>query len=359
MTIFVGAASTLLTGVLLLPSAWYSLLRLIGRPVVGPTWLGWLSDHTLPLILAFILTLFALLLGNFVSNNLRIAWLLLPPLQLLAIGLPVYILSSIGRWKISAGSPQRSWGVFSAGLFLGPLIILVLEVLAGASLVVLGLIYVSLRPDLQQELALLSEQIHAVGNSPDQILKILAPYVSNPWVILVLLAFLSGIVPLIEEAFKPIGVYFVAGSHLTAVQGFAAGLLSGTGYALFENLALSNSGVDWAATVIGRIGTGLLHITTAGLVGWALITAINQRKYLRLGVIYLVSVFIHGTWNALALLSAVTDLAGTGNLGGGINYLAQVSRWATLGLLIMIVIIFLVLLRMNRVMRRPAHAEVT
>lgn len=142
-----------------MPSAWYSLLHLIGRPVTGPTWLGWLSDNALPLILALILLLLALLLGNFVSNNPHIAWLLLPPLQLLAIGLPVYIFSSIGRWKISAGSPQRSWGVFSAGLFLGPLFILVLELLAGAGLVMLGIIYVSLRPDLQQELTLLSQQI--------------------------------------------------------------------------------------------------------------------------------------------------------------------------------------------------------
>ncbi len=323
--------------------------------------MAWLADHSLPLVLALILLLLTLFAGNFISNTPQIAWLLLPPLQLLAVGLPLYIFSCLGRWKISAGSLQRSWGIFSAGLVLGPVIILVLELLAGVGFILLGILYVSLRPDLQQQMVQLAGRINAVGNSPDAIVNILEPYLLNPGVILALFIFISGIVPMIEEVFKPIGAWFVAGSHLTAAQGFAAGLLSGTGYALFENLALSNTGSDWTATLIGRIGTGLLHITTAGLTGWALITAINERRYLRLGAIYLVSVVIHGFWNALALLSTVSQLdqAISGNLSSRLSYLAQVSQWATIGLAVMVVVIFLILLGMNRVLRRPAKQELT
>ena len=177
--------------------------------------------------------------------------------------------------------------------------------------------------------------------------------------ILALFIFISGIVPLIEELFKPIGAWFVAGSHLTAAQGFAAGLLSGTGYALFENLALSNTGSEWTLTLIGRIGTGLLHITTAGLTGWALITAINERRYLRLAAIYLVSVVIHGFWNALALLSAVSQLnqAVSGNLSSRFGFLTLVSQWATIGIVLMVIFIFLILLGMNRALRRPVKPE--
>jgi hypothetical protein len=359
LTIFVGAASAFLTGAMLLPSAWYSLLRLIGRPVTGPSRLGWLSDHPLPLFLALILLFLTLFAGNLIANNPHIDWLLLPPLQLLAVGLPLYIFFSLGSWKLSAGPLQRSWGIFSAGLVLGPVIILVLEVLAGVGFVLLGILYVTLQPDLQRQMLQLAGQINAAGNSPEAILKILEPYIFNPVVILALFVFISGIVPLIEELFKPIGAWFVAGSHLTSTQGFAAGLLSGTGYALFENLALSNTGSDWTFTLIGRIGTGLLHITTAGLTGWALITAINERRYLRLGAIYLVSVVIHGFWNALALLSAASQLdqAVPSSLSSRFGYLAQISQWATIAIVGMVVVIFLILLGMNRGLRRSAKQE--
>lgn len=358
ISIFIGAASAFLVGVLLLPSAWYALLRLMGKPSMGPAWISQSSSHTFPLVLTLILLLLAVFAGSYVSNSPRFAWLLLPPLQLMAVGLPVLIFSSIGRWKLSAGSPQRSWGIFSAGLVLGPAVILVLEMLAGAGLFLLAILYISLQPDLQREMMLLMERLNAARNSPDTILNILQPYLSRPLVLLAIFAFVSGIVPLIEELLKPIGAWFVASRRLSAAQGFAAGLLSGTGYALFENLALSSMGNDWTITVIGRMGTAVMHITTAGLIGWALITAINERRYLRLGIIYLVSVFIHGLWNSLALLTAVSDLnlAGTGSQGSS-NNLAMISQWAAIGIGIMVVVVFLVLLRMNRALRRTEQPK--
>jgi hypothetical protein len=358
VTLFIGAASGFLVGVLLLPSAWYALLRLIGKPSMSPAWVSRASNHPILLVLALILVLLALMAGNFISNNPRIAWLL-PPLQLMAVGLPVFIFSTIGRWKLSAGSPQRSWGIFSLGLVLGPAVILVLEILAGIALFFLAILYISLQPDLQREMMLLVQRLNAARNSPDTILSILRPYLTQPLVLLTMFAFVSGIVPLIEEFLKPIGVWFVAGRRLSAAQGFAAGLLSGTGYALFENMAVSSIGNNWAITVIARMGTAVMHITTAGLMGWALITAINERRYLRLGVIYLLSVFIHGLWNSLALLSAVSDLslAGTDSQARAINNPALISQWAAIGIGIMVVVVFLVLLRMNRVLRRAAKPE--
>jgi hypothetical protein len=358
-TIFIAAASAFLVGVLLLPSAWYALLRLIGKPSISPAWTSRSSNHAVPLVLALILLLLALLAGNFASNSPRFAWLLLPPLQLMAVGLPVFIFSSIGRWKLSAGSPQREWGIFSAGLVLGPAIILVLEVLAGVGIFLLAILYISLQPDLQREMMLLVERLNAARNSPDTILSILQPYLSRPLVLVAMFAFVSGIVPLIEELFKPIGAWLVAGRRLSAAQGFVAGLLSGAGYALFENLTISGMGNAWTITVIGRIGTVVMHITTAGLIGWALITAINERRYLRLGALYMASVFIHGLWNSLALLTAVSDLnlAGTGGQSSAINRLAMIGQWAAIGIGILVVVVFLVLLRMNRTLRRVEQSN--
>ncbi len=353
LTIFVGAASAFATAVLTLPSAWFSLQRLISRPVTSPAWLRWLSNNPLPLAAAVVLLGLSLLVGNFAANNPRLALLLLPPLQILAVGLPLYVYSTLVRWKISAGTPQRNWGIFATGLVLGPLVIIALELLAIVIFAVLAILYVSLQPNLMQELAALGERISAAGNSPDAILRLLEPYLLSPLVILALLLFISGIVPLIEELLKPIGAWFVAGSGLTAAQGFAAGLISGTGYALFENLALSNTGTDWTITLIGRIGTGILHVTTAGLTGWALITAVNERRYLRLGLVYLVSVLIHGTWNALALLSAVSqlDLPGSAALSSSLKDFAVVSRWAYVGMVVLVLLLASGALLMNHSLR--------
>jgi hypothetical protein len=50
------------------------------------------------------------------------------------------------------------------------------------------------------------------------------------------------------------------------------------------------------------MGTGVIHILTSGLTGWALALAWRERQYLRLGLVYLGVALIHGLWNGLTLL---------------------------------------------------------
>jgi hypothetical protein len=57
-----------------------------------------------------------------------------------------------------------------------------------------------------------------------------------------------------------------------------------------------------------RIGTGLLHITTSALVGAAIVTVWKERRYLRFLGTYLLAVFLHGLWNALAIFYSYTSL---------------------------------------------------
>jgi hypothetical protein len=42
--------------------------------------------------------------------------------------------------------------------------------------------------------------------------------------------------------------------------------------------------------------------------GWALVLAWQERRYLRLGLTYILAVAIHGIWNGMVILTAVSEL---------------------------------------------------
>ena len=122
------------------------------------------------------------------------------------------------------------------------------------------------------------------------------------------LAVLSGIIPLIEEILKPLALWGLAGRDLTDQEGFVAGLLSGAGFALLENLLYFTNiltAEGWSFMVIGRAGTGVLHMFSSGLVGWALARAWRSGKWPFLGGMTLLAVAFHGLWNAFALLGGL------------------------------------------------------
>jgi hypothetical protein len=95
---------------------------------------------------------------------------------------------------------------------------------------------------------------------------------------------------------------------LTPAEGFTAGVLSGAGYALFESLALSSSAEEWAPLVFARMGAAVIHILNTGMVGWALVLAWREGRYLQLAATYLAAVLIHSLWNTLALSAALSEL---------------------------------------------------
>ena len=107
-------------------------------------------------------------------------------------------------------------------------------------------------------------------------------------------------------------MWLLLGRNPTPAQGFAAGLLSGAGYALFENFSLgAGAGEEWAMVVVVRIGTSLIHILTTGLLGWALSLVWTEKRYLRLGLSYLLAVAIHALWNGMVIITAISELFGT------------------------------------------------
>jgi RsiW-degrading membrane proteinase PrsW (M82 family) len=348
--VFLISAGTFLGSFLLLPSAWYSMLRLIGRPREEPGRLEILARSlTRPVLLVLVIIL-VVLLGDFVSRLGRLEWVLLPPLHVLAVGLPVLLLAYLGWRGLPTGPLQRSWGVFASGLVLGPLLTLVAELIAILGLVGLGLIYISMRPDLLQELMVLGEQLENFREAPEQALPLIRPYLSQPAVIFLVFSFTAGIVPLIEELFKPVGVWLLAGRLLSPAEGFASGVISGAGFALFENLAFTSTGGEWTASVVLRMGTGLLHILTAGLTGWALALAWSHRRYLRLLVIFFCAVLLHGVWNGLALVTTASILNLPGEIDG-----QTLASMAAVALISITFISFAILLGLNRALGRDQN----
>lgn len=299
-------SSGVMIGLLLVPSVVYPVQRLLGH---RPSRLVPTSPWLRPTLLIFALPLL-LLAGWWISQQGAALQLILPIFHVPAIGIPILWLSYLAVRDLPLGSPQRAWGLLGSGSVLAPLFILFAEVLVLLAGVITWSIWMSGQPGMLDELSILAERLRQAGNSPQLIAHIISPYLKDPLVIFSAFTFAAVIVPLIEEAIKPLGVWFLAGSRLTPAEGFTAGILCGAGYALVESLTLSaDSGNDWVSLVFARIGTAVVHILTSGLTGWALASAWREKRYFRLGVTYLGAVLLHGLWNGLTMLIVIADLS--------------------------------------------------
>ncbi len=72
---------------------------------------------------------------------------------------------------------------------------------------------------------------------------------------------------------------------------------------------MSVNSQEWGVVVAARIGTGAIHILTAGLMGWGLASSWRDRRYGRLPLIYLLTVGIHGLLNGFTLLYMATEFS--------------------------------------------------
>ncbi|MGD8455769.1 MAG: PrsW family glutamic-type intramembrane protease [Anaerolineales bacterium] len=305
--IFTYALTALFVSLLLLPSVVYSFSRIVGREVsLGKPW------RTLLRVARpkWLIILFPLLLviGHFANKQEPLSWVLLPPVHVLAVSIPVSWLAWLGIRKLQKFSSQRLWGIFNTGLVMGPAIIFTLEIIVFIVVIFVAVFAFAFNPQNILELEQFAGGFdEIIPGSPEE-MAVLTHMLNNPSVIFFMLFFLSVIVPLIEEAFKPIGVWFLAGRNPTPGDGFVAGIISGMGYALFENLGNISLGLSWSTLVLARVGTSVMHIFTAGLIGYTLALAWKENRYLRLGAAYVLAVVIHGLWNAFTILSTVAGL---------------------------------------------------
>jgi len=345
----VGAQQTILLvvfafeGLILLGTTFISFQRFLNKPLAEqdssfniPTWL---------VATAVLVAGLSLLIGYQIVESGTANWLLLPILTLPAVVLPLFVVLGLGIRKLPLGTRWQSWNVFGLAMTLSPFILIFLEVIALSVIVLIVILIVMTQPGFEAQIQRLSQQILVLDPQSMAAQRLIAPYLVRPEVIAVALLYFAMIVPMLEEIFKPLGVWFFANKLTSPAQGFALGALSGSAYALVETFGVSAQTADWAGLLLSRIGTGILHITTSALMGAAIVYAIRERRYLRLLGIYFVSVSLHGLWNTLAIFFAFSNIA---------NYFELESPFTDIGtslnvaMAVLVVILLVILILSNR-----------
>ncbi|MBN2047494.1 MAG: PrsW family intramembrane metalloprotease [Anaerolineaceae bacterium] len=290
------------TGLLILPALVNQLLHLSGR---APRRLPAFFQQ--PMQLANLLLVFWLGLmisAWFLSQNDAAAWWALPILQVPAMAIPLFWIFQVATRNWRPRKARRNWNLLGINLSLLPITVILFEIGLLAIMFGFGMLWLFNHPDLMQQLNADINQISAANFNEETLLRIAEPYLTNPMLIFLALLMIAGFVPVIEELLKPFLVWRWAKHPLSPADGFVIGILGGLAFALWENLSALGSiaASEWTFVVIARYGTSILHMATAGVMGWAWMSTWQDRNYWRVGVSFFVVLVIHGTWNLFTLL---------------------------------------------------------
>lgn len=294
-----SASGALWAALLLAPSLIFSLAHLLQRPLPATS----RSRSLLP-ALTFVLLPLVILAGRWLLEHGHL--ILLPPAHILASSLSVAGLVWLSIRKLQLGGRRLVWGGFASGLTAAPLTSIILEAVVGISLVLLAMIYISSNQELLSQLPHIENVLPHI-ETREEVQSLLGDFFSNPVLLGLLLTDLSLFTPLIEELFKPIALWLLIWRRpFTSAQGFAIGVLGGAGFALLENLFSGANTAEWVFTTTVRFGATAFHIATAGLMGWAIVRAKNEARYLDVFLIYGFNILLHGLWNGIVVLQGFT-----------------------------------------------------
>ena len=298
----------------------------------------------------------------FLAGSVLLAWLTTLPafepvpawirslLSIVLVVVTAWWVVVLGSFRLPRLTGQKQWGLVNFANFVTMPVILVIETIVFALGVGLLIAWVMQKPEYAYIINQVQNLMYVNFDTMPLIIEELTPLLQDPAVITAVLMAFALVIPLIEELFKPLAVWFFIKRQWSPAEGFVAGMICGAAFSAVESaLALASiSGESWLPLIAARAGTALLHITTAGLSGWALTSAWRDGRYLRVGFTYLLVVLLHGIWNFLAISVAYTSLVE----GNAINFqvgLASVAPWIMGGL----VVVFLALLvGMNLQLRR-------
>lgn len=291
--------SLLAIGMLMVPATYLSFRKLSdpssGEAPLQIPFAPWQIAIVLPLLA---ITLF---LGYLTIKKTSFAWLIVPVLTVPAVLMSTWLVLGLLYRKLPFQTRWRAANIFALSLGPVPLLIMIVEVIVFIFLFIGFVFYVVSNPALEREMGLFVMQADTIQTA-EQAIELLAPYIFKPGFIAALLVVISLIVPLIEEAMKPLAVWFFINKLSGPAEGFTAGVLCGMGFAVMETLGqIAGAGENWAGLILARAGTGLMHMLASGLIGYGIYFAWHQRRWSRLLGLYLVSAMLHGLWNALAI----------------------------------------------------------
>jgi len=342
-SVFVLAWMALVTALAMVPGLISAIYRLMNKPLPSiPT--SWLRGLGMAAPLVWVLSL----AGAFMC--MQVSWLNLFSSVFVVplITIPIILVVVVAARKLSTGSPLRNWGAVTFHLSVSLPIILTAEIILMGVLIVIFSIWASGQPELTAELLKYRDMLVEANLDPLLMENILLDLVKTPAVITGSMLLVAVIIPMMEEFFKPMALWFLAGKQLTPAQGFVGGMISGACFALLESLGAVGAPTEptWFLLLLGRNGTGVLHIALSGLTGWGLASLFHERKWLRGIGAYFLAVLLHGTWNFFALITGIVPiLPAATELGALPLFLSQIGFPVLVGLFMLNVVILYLLNR--------------
>jgi RsiW-degrading membrane proteinase PrsW (M82 family) len=240
-------------------------------------------------------------------------------LTALAVVLPALWFLRLGAGSQWGKNPKRNSSLLTFSLSFTTYFILILEAVLFFAVVVGVLAALAHDPQMMEALENLLPLLQGANLAPEELVELLAPLLSTPPIFISILLLVALVIPMIEEAFKTLGVWPLKGRGISPAEGFVAGMVSGAGFALVEGLLnsaamASSTSADWFGFVIGRLGGTLLHIFNGGLLGWAMARAWQGKKPAKVVGTYFLIVLLHGIWNGVAILELSPQVILAGNL---------------------------------------------
>jgi len=240
-------------------------------------------------------------------------------LTALAVVLPTLWFLRLGAGSQWGKNPKRNSGLLTFSLSFTTYFILILEAVLIFAVVIGVLMALAHNPQVMKTLESLLPLLEGANLAPEELIELLAPLLSNPPIFIGILLLVALVIPMIEEAFKTLGVWLLKGRGISPAEGFVAGIVSGAGFALVEGLLnsaamASSTSTDWLGFVVGRLGGTLLHIFNGGLLGWAMANAWQGKKPAKVVGTYFLTVLLHGIWNGVAILELSPQVIVAGNL---------------------------------------------
>jgi RsiW-degrading membrane proteinase PrsW (M82 family) len=334
-------------GLLLIPSAVDAGRHLFGQP--PPIQIHWRKVAWITPVAPLLL-----LLGYGIQIGPGWTKIFFPLIHVLANAAVVFWLLGFVRRKIPDQGVSRFWGSFASGLGFTPLLAFFLEVLilVGIALIWIGLS--DLMPGFNQALLDLVVLVRSPSDDPQDLQRALEVFAAQRGVLFTLFSYVALLIPVVEELLKPAAVWLLRRRYLEPWEGFVLGATSGAGYALFENLTIGAAAEIWTFITLTRLGTAAVHMFTAGMMGWGLASTFKEKKLRRIISAFVGAVAVHGIWNGLNILAAISELGPVqdrlGLFGTGFSTYIPVAL-ATLALGC-----FLGLIKANRFFRRAIMA---
>jgi hypothetical protein len=347
------AWTAMLICVLLVPSTVNSIKILFGNPyLIHP------KINSRKMVLPMVILWGSLLpLGDWIASQLALSALVLPPLQILAVGLPILWILTLALRGLRAHPPFRFWGIISIGLLVTPLVIMVIEILMALVGIILISLFVMTRPVLTEYLQnLLAKLTYAAQFDPESIQTLIFPLLQQPAVIFSGLILVAILIPLAEEIIKPIALWLSGGIRMSPEEGFTGGALCGAAFALLESLGMLSTPVSegWAIIVIGRAGTGILHITCSAVVGWGFVSAWTNGKKIWFLYGLGTAVVLHALWNTVSLLTGFAAILPE-QANGSLKLLVWIGNYGPPGLIILSLTTLFILFQFNIQLRRSSQ----